>query len=72
MSWRRKQKNRTEHGPTWEGPNAGQGCNSTHVARARRWWQNFARRTERRTGQTATSKFKMGSKRVRPPIDEDE
>ena len=72
MGWRRKQKNRTENGPTWENKNPGAGCNATHVARARRWWQNFARRTERRTGQTAYKKFGMGSRRVLPPTDEDE
>ncbi len=45
-----KNEKRTENGPTWEGRNPGKGCNSTHVARARRWWQNHARRVLRRTG----------------------
>ena len=66
MGWRRKQKNRTENGPRWENPDPGHGCNATHVARARRWWQNFARRTERRNGQTAYKKFHTGQRRVRP------
>ena len=70
-NYRRGEERRTENGPTWENRNPGAGCNSTHVARARRWWQNFARRTERRTGQTNTNKFGMGAKRVRPEIDDD-
>lgn len=70
MGWKRKQKNRTEHGPSYENRNPGAGSNSTHVARARRWWQNFARRTERRTGSTSFGKF-HGTRRIRPPIDED-
>jgi len=58
-------KKRTENGPRWESSNPGSGSNSTHVARSRKWWKNFSRRTERRTGATS-SKFMMGSKRVLP------
>lgn len=53
MSWRRKQKDRTENGPRWESQNPGEGSNSTHVARARRWWKRFANRSTRRTGTTS-------------------
>jgi len=60
-----KNEKRTEHGPTWENHNPGAGCNSTHVAKSRRKWQDRARRSERRNGKT-TSKFQMGQKRVLP------
>lgn len=45
---RRGDKRRTEHGPRWEHPDPGKGCNSTHVARARRKYRDARRRRERR------------------------
>jgi len=50
---RRDQGRRSEHGPRWENPDPGAGCNSTHVARSRRRWKRIAARTERRTGETS-------------------
>ncbi len=47
---RRQEDRRTEHGPTWENPNPGAGCNSTHVAQARTAWKALNHRAERRTG----------------------
>lgn len=47
---RRGEERRTEHGPSWENPDPGKGCNSTHVARARRKWKKHANRSFRRTG----------------------
>lgn len=64
----RKDK-RTEHGSTWEGFPPSSGCNSTHVARGRRWWQDHARRTLRRTGKQSP-KFMMHPPRVLPPIED--
>lgn len=37
-----------DNGPRWENPNPMAGCNSTHVARARRGWRDLLRRSERR------------------------
>lgn len=44
---RRGEKYRTEHGPRWENPDPGAGCNSTHVARARKGWKKIVRRWRR-------------------------
>lgn len=44
----RPQPKRTEHGPRWENANPGKGCNSTHVARARRGWARINARRRRR------------------------
>ena len=60
---RRGETYRSEHGPRWENGDPGAGCNSTHVARARRWWQRFKNRTIRRTG-SQSHKFHMGGKPV--------
>lgn len=46
---RRGDRARTEHGPRWEHANPGKGCNSTHVARARKGWRRIRARAERRT-----------------------
>ena len=54
--------NRTEHGPRWENPDPGAGCNSTHVARTRRWWKNFKHRVERHIGGPATKFMYFGQK----------
>lgn len=48
-----KNVKRTEHGPTFEGPNPGAGCNSTHVARSRSRWKRRQARSLRRTGKTS-------------------
>lgn len=48
---RRGEGRRTEHGPRWEQSDPGAGCNSTHVARSRRKWQDRARRRNRRTAK---------------------
>jgi len=45
---RRGDRHRMEHGPRWENPDPGKGCNSTHVAKARRKWKQINRRAERR------------------------
>lgn len=39
-----------ERGPRWENANPAAGCNSTHVARARKAWRTMRRRAERREG----------------------
>jgi len=39
---------RTENGPRWESHNPGKGCNSTHVARARKAWKRLKNRVTRR------------------------
>jgi hypothetical protein len=69
---RRRGKRHTEHGPTWEGGPSASGCNSTHIARARRKWKRRANRSERRNGYV-TPKFssmaRIGSRRpARPEI----
>lgn len=46
-NYRRGEERRTEHGPTWEGGPPCSGCNSTHVARARRKYQDALRRKHR-------------------------
>lgn len=53
---RRKGGKRTETGPSWEGNPPSSGCNSTHVARARKKWKRTANRTLRRNGKV-TPKF---------------
>lgn len=65
INHRREALRRTETGPRWESHNPGAGCNSTHVARSRRWWKRLANRTERRTGQTSP-KYHPGRPRLRP------
>lgn len=45
---RRDENRRMEHGPRWEHPDPGKGCNSTHVARSRRDWKRIEARRERR------------------------
>ncbi|MDQ3034905.1 MAG: hypothetical protein M3Y87_21030 [Myxococcota bacterium] len=67
---RRAETKRTETGPAWESADPGAGCNSTHVARARRGWKRVSARTERRTG--ATSPKYAGSARVRPALEGDD
>jgi hypothetical protein len=50
---RRKHGRIQGNGPRWENPNPEAGCNSTHVARSRRKWQNRRRRQERRDNKHA-------------------
>lgn len=50
---RRGEERRTENGPSWESANPGKGCNSTHVARARKKWKRFKNRTLRRNGKVS-------------------
>ncbi|MHC4864637.1 MAG: hypothetical protein ACYTEX_11160 [Planctomycetota bacterium] len=50
---RRGELRRTENGPRWENHNPSKGSNSTHVARARRWWKKLKNRTIRRTGKVS-------------------
>lgn len=54
---RRNEESRTENGPRRESPNPGAGCNSTHVARARRAWKAIKNRTFRRTGRVSPKYF---------------
>jgi hypothetical protein len=50
---RRAEHRRSEHGPRYESHDPGKGCNSTHVARARRGWQDLRRRAARRLRRLA-------------------
>ena len=47
-NYRRGEERRSEHGPRFENPDPGKGCNATHVARGRRKWKTRKRRDERR------------------------
>lgn len=49
---RRGEKKRTENGPRYESHNPGKGCNSTHVAKARRGWKKILRRKLKRKQKT--------------------
>lgn len=49
---RRDGRSHQDNGPTWEGGPPNSGCNSTHVARARKGWKRIKSRSERRTGHT--------------------
>lgn len=57
-----------DHGPAWESPTPCAGCNSTHVARARRWWKRSKSRAERRTeaqwDQFVGSRYRLPPDRV--------
>jgi hypothetical protein len=55
-SHRRDEARRTEHGPRFEHPNPGAGCNATHVARARAKWERRRSRAERRSGGRSLGK----------------
>jgi hypothetical protein len=58
------------NGPRWESPNPEAGCNSTHVAKARKDWKRIANRAERRTG-SYDGIFRLGH-RERPTAEEEE
>ncbi len=47
---RRGQDRKQDNGPTWENTTPGGGCNSTHVARARKAWKRIRARATRRAG----------------------
>lgn len=51
INHRRERKRYQDNGPRYENGNPMAGCNSTHVARARRGWRNIRRRKERRREQ---------------------
>lgn len=61
-----------DNGPTWEGSPPASGCNSTHVARARRRWRDMGRRAERRTGKKGANKVQYFGRRGKdaPPLEE--
>lgn len=64
---RRGEKRRQDNGSTWEGGPPSSGCNSTHVARARKKWKRTANRTLRRNGKVTPKFLSMaGSSRRRP------
>ena len=71
---RRGEDARTEHGPTWENPDPGAGCNATHVARGRRDWRTLGRRAERRTGRLVPKvmHFSRGPAVPPAPVEPDE
>ncbi len=48
INHRREGKRHQDNGPRWENRNPMAGCNSTHVARARRGWRDLFRRKCRR------------------------
>jgi len=45
---RRGEQRRSEHGPRYENPDPGKGCNATHVARGRKSWKRRLVRALRR------------------------
>lgn len=49
LNHRREGKRFQDNGPRWENSNPMAGCNSTHVARARRGWRTLLRRGRRRS-----------------------
>ena len=51
INHRREGKRHQDNGPRYENGNPMAGCNSTHVARGRRGWNNIRRRKERRREQ---------------------
>lgn len=67
---RRGEARRTEHGPTFENPDPGAGCNSTHVAKSRMKWKRRRARAERRSDGASLGKA-FGRAVVRP-LREDE
>ncbi len=68
-NYRRGEEKRTENGPRWENGNPGKGCNSTHVARARKAWKAIKNRSFRRNGKVSP-KFR-GAKPMAPIEDGD-
>ena len=58
-----------ERGPRWESHTPNAGCNSTHVARTRKWWRRYRHRAERRTGRPARG-FHYSLLEMAPPKEE--
>lgn len=73
INHRRGGKRHQDSGPTWEGGPPGSGCNSTHVARARRGWRTMGRRAERRTGRRGANgvMYFTGAGKHPPAIEDD-
>ena len=73
INHRRGGKRHQGNGPTWEGGPPNSGCNSTHVARARRKWRAMGRRAERRTGRRGADSvhYGTGAGQQPPPIEGD-
>ena len=66
---RRDETYRSEHGPRWENADPGHGCNSTHVARARRKWKRIKNRSIRRNGvQCPNFRMHVGKPIVLPEV----
>ena len=61
-------------GPRWENPDPEAGCNSSHVARARKSWRTLGRRAERRTGKKGANGVMYFGRRGKdgPAIEEGE
>lgn len=72
INHRRGEKRHQDNGPAYESATPTAGCNSTHVARARRAWRKIGRRLERRTGKHAGVMYRTGGSRQVPQIDPDE
>jgi len=72
INHRREGKRHQDNGPTYESRNPMAGCNSTHVARARRSWKKLGRRAERRAGSRGGCAFWTGSRRVGETLTLDE
>jgi len=70
---RRGHRRIQDNGPRWENPRPSAGCNSGHVAKARRKWRTMGRRAERRTGRRGANSVeydRYGS--PAPAIDEEQ
>ena len=70
INHRRDGKRHQDNGPDYEGGPPNSGCNSTHVAKARRKWKKIGNRAERRTQGSSTGGYWGTSKRR--PLDEDD
>jgi hypothetical protein len=64
---RRKGVKNAGTGSTWEGGSPSDGCNSTHVARARKKWKRTANRTLRRNGKVTPKFHSMAGSSGRTP-----
>jgi len=69
INHRRGEDRHQDNGPRWENGDPMAGCNSTHVARARRSWRTLGRRLERRTGNTRGVQFLVGGRQKAPSIE---
>jgi hypothetical protein len=64
---RRGEKRHQDNGSTWEGGPPSSGCNSTHVARARKKWKRVANRTLRRNDKVTPKFMSMAGSSGRTP-----